>query len=314
MRTGFADFLSIARMAAAIPFSRGAIHRFFWPAICAALICIVASAQDPAPVLPRIAQDQLTALASRVADHIRKSQIDPAYPKLFVFDFPNQGSKGFTKLGSFLADRFSESLASQADGFVVSDRKLLNAYLKENRMDLKDVQEESIALALVRSMGATGVILGELAEGTGNQLRIAVRVVGFGPAWSDQAGFLLTEELQTWWKLPLPVFPRDSASIPLEPGVLRAGLDGVGVPECVDCPPPEYSGVARAAKFQGTVELSLVVNTEGRAESIFVLKGVPFLLNKQAIDAVQKWKFKPAEKNGKPVPVRVPIDITFRLY
>lgn len=68
MRTGFADFLSIARMAAAIPFSRGAIHRFFWPAICAALICIVASAQDPTPVLPRIAQDQLTALASRVGD------------------------------------------------------------------------------------------------------------------------------------------------------------------------------------------------------------------------------------------------------
>jgi TonB family protein len=44
-----------------------------------------------------------------------------------------------------------------------------------------------------------------------------------------------------------------------------------------------------------------------------VLKGAPFLLNKQAVEAVQKWKFKPAEKDGKPVRVRVPIEITLRV-
>jgi TonB family protein len=37
------------------------------------------------------------------------------------------------------------------------------------------------------------------------------------------------------------------------------------------------------------------------------------MLNKQAIEAVQKWKFKPAVKNGKPIAVRVPIEITFRV-
>ena len=296
------------------PVFRRLVGQFIFAAISAGLVCFSSRAQDPSVALPRTAQDQITALASRVAGQIEKSQIDPAYTRVFVFDFSNQGSKEFTKLGSFLADRFSESLAKQTNGFAVSDRKLLTAYLKDNWLDLKDVQEESIALALVRSMGASGVILGDLVEDTGHQLRVVVRLAGFGPAWSDQAEFLLTAEMETLWKQALPAFPRDPASIPLEPGILRAGLDGAGLPECVYCPPPDYNDVARAARFQGTVELSLVVTTDGRAESIFILKGVPFLLNKQAIDAIQKWKFKPAEKNGKPVPVRVPVDITFRLY
>jgi outer membrane biosynthesis protein TonB len=45
-----------------------------------------------------------------------------------------------------------------------------------------------------------------------------------------------------------------------------------------------------------------------------VLKGAPFALTQKAIDAVQKWKFKPAKFHGQSVPVRVPVDIEFQLY
>jgi TonB family protein len=281
-------------------------------AIFAALVSFPSRAQETTPVLPQITQNQLTALARRVADQIRKSQIDPAYTKVLVFDFSNQGSKEFTKLGEFLADQFSESLASQANGFVVSDRKLLTANLRDNFVDLKDLRGEGIALELGRSLGASGIIQGDLQEDTDHQLLLTIQLEGFGAKWVSEALFPLTDEMQTLLKEPLPS-SAESSRIPGEPNVLRAGLDGVGVPECVYCPAPAYSDTARAAKYQGTIQLSVLVTQDGRAESIFVLKGAPFELNKQAIEAVQKWKFKPAEKNGKPVPVRVPIEISLRI-
>jgi TonB family protein len=36
-------------------------------------------------------------------------------------------------------------------------------------------------------------------------------------------------------------------------------------------------------------------------------------LDEKAIEAVRKWRFKPAMKDGKPVNVKMPIEITLRL-
>jgi TonB family protein len=276
------------------------------------LFCVSAAAQDSASRLAPNREAQMDSLASRVAAQIRQSKIDPENTRVFVFDFSNAVDKEFSQLGRLLADRFSTALGNQADGFVVLDRQLLTAYLKDNWIDQKEIQSNGIALALARSMGATGVVRGDLEEDPDHQLLLTLRLEGFGPAWSAGSLLTLTGEMQAQLKEPLPTFMRASA-IPAEPGVLIPGLDGVGIPECIYCPPPLYDDAARAAKYQGTIELSVVVTSDGRSDSILVLKGAPFLLNQQAIEAVQKWKFKPAEKDGKPVRVRVPIEITLRV-
>jgi len=276
------------------------------------LLSVSAAAQDSAVRLAPNTQAQMDSLASRVAGQIRQSKIDPENTKVFVFDFSNAVDKEFSRLGGLLAERFSAALRNQADGFVVLDRRLLTAYLRDNWIDQKEIQSNGIALAVARSMGATGVVRGDLGEDPDHQLLLTLRLEGFGPAWSAGSLLTLTSEMQALLKEPLPTFMR-TAPIPAEPGVLIPGLDGVGIPECVYCPAPLYDDDAHAAKYQGTIELSVVVTPEGRSDSILVLKGAPFLLNKQAVEAVQKWKFKPAEKNGKPVRVRVPIEITFRV-
>ena len=270
------------------------------------------AARDEAPALPRAAQEQMDSLASRVAEEIRQSKIDPENTKVFVFDFSNAVDKEFSKLGGLLADHFSAALRNQADGFVVLDRPLLTAYLKDNWIDQKAIQSNGIALALARSMGATAVVRGDLEQEPDHQLQLTLRLEGFGPAWSAGSLLTLTGEMQALFREPLPTFMRTSP-LPTEPGVLIPGLDGVGIPACIYCPPPLYDDDARAAKYQGTIELSVVVTPDGRSDSILVLQGAPFLLNKQAVEAVQKWKFKPAEKDGKPVRVRVPIEITLRV-
>jgi TonB family protein len=262
-------------------------------------------------VLPRASQDQLDALASRVAEQIRRSKIDPESTKFLAFDFSNTPDKQCSKLGAILADRFSAVLANHADGSVVLGRELLIAYFKDNWIDQRDIQGEGIALAIARSMGATGVLRGDLEEEPDNQLLLTLRLEGFGPAWSAGVVITATAEMKALSKDPSPAFSF-TAPFPVEPGVLTPGSDGVGIPECIYCPPPLFNDLARANKYQGTIELSVVVTSEGRSGSIRVLKGAPFLLNKQAMDAVQNWKFKPAHKNGKPVSARVPVEITFR--
>jgi hypothetical protein len=91
---------------------------------------------EDAPALPRAAREQMDSLASRVAEQIRQSKIDPAFPKIFVIDFSNAGDKQFSRLGTLLADDLAQSLAGLASDFQVQDRKAFNAYLKENWMGL----------------------------------------------------------------------------------------------------------------------------------------------------------------------------------
>jgi TonB family protein len=76
---------------------------------------------------------------------------------------------------------------------------------------------------------------------------------------------------------------------------------------------PEYSEEARMAKYSGTVVLSVVVDQEGRARDIHVLKSLGMGLDEKAVEAVQKWKFKPGMKGGQAVNVRAQIEVNFRL-
>jgi len=145
-------------------------------------------------------------------------------------------------------------------------------------------------------------------------LRISLRTDGLGTSWSGDAQFPMTQEMQELLKQPAISFERSAETITVEPGILQPGVDGASLPVCVYCPSPDYTDLARTAKYRGTVELSLIVTKEGAVNSVVVLKGAPFSLTQKAIDTVQKWKFKPAKFHGQSVPVRVPVDIEFQLY
>jgi TonB family protein len=256
----------------------------------------------------------MDSLASRAADQIRQSKLDPAFPKVFVIDFANAADRQFSKLGSVLADDFAQSLAGVASGFQVEDRKSFYEYLKENWMGLDDLQSEVACLTLARSMGGAGVIRGTIETEANKQLRIRLRTDGFGYAWTGDAQFPLTGRLQELSKQPAISFARTPEAIAVEQGILHPGVDGASLPVCVFCPSPDYTDLARTAKFRGTVELSVIVTKDGGVNSVVVLRGAPFDLTQKAIDTVQKWKFKASKFHGQSVAVRVPVDIEFQLY
>ena len=92
----------------------------------------------------------------------------------------------------------------------------------------------------------------------------------------------------------------------------RAGVSGVGIPACAYCPAPVYSGRVRITQLQ-TVELLVTISAAGTAEKISVIRSPGYLLTERAVETVSEWKFRPAPgKDGTPVPVAVPIDVTFK--
>lgn len=95
-------------------------------------------------------------------------------------------------------------------------------------------------------------------------------------------------------------------------GAYRIG-GGVSAPTVITKVEPEYSEEARKAKWQGQVVLSLVVDEHGRAQNVKVLRALGLGLDQKAIEAVEKWVFKPGTKDGKAVPVYATIQIDFRL-
>ncbi len=95
-------------------------------------------------------------------------------------------------------------------------------------------------------------------------------------------------------------------------GVYKVG-GGVSAPTVLYKVDPEYSEEARKAKYSGTVSLLIVVDKEGHARDIKVVKSLGMGLDEKAIEAVQKWKFKPGQNKGEAVAVRALIEVNFRL-
>ncbi len=89
---------------------------------------------------------------------------------------------------------------------------------------------------------------------------------------------------------------------------------GMSPPVCIYCPQPEYSEEARKARYQAKVSLWAVVDTEGRVRDVRVVRKAGMGLDEQAIATVQGWRFKPAERNARSVPVYMTIEIDFHLY
>lgn len=96
-------------------------------------------------------------------------------------------------------------------------------------------------------------------------------------------------------------------------GVYRIG-GGVSAPVPIFSPEAEFSDEARRAKYQGVCLVSLIVDAQGNPQNPRVVRGLGRGLDEKALEAVRKYKFKPAMKGNTPVPVMMSIEVNFKLY
>lgn len=85
-------------------------------------------------------------------------------------------------------------------------------------------------------------------------------------------------------------------------------------PEIIERIPPRYPRDAAENKVEGKVEMQFTVNADGRVQDVTVLSSEPAdIFDAVAVEAIKAWRFKPARKDGGPVPVQTKQTINFEL-
>ena len=77
---------------------------------------------------------------------------------------------------------------------------------------------------------------------------------------------------------------------------------------------PSYSEQARAAKISGDVLVQLVVDANGNPTDVRVKRGLGYGLDEKAVEAVQGYKFRPAVRDGVPVPTKLFVNVNFKIF
>jgi len=95
------------------------------------------------------------------------------------------------------------------------------------------------------------------------------------------------------------------------PGASRAKI--TRHPELLQKEEPEYSEDARKARFQGTVILLIDVGLDGRPVNIRVVQGAGLGLDERAIEAVSRWRFRPAVAGDRAVVAPALVEVGFHL-
>jgi TonB family protein len=93
----------------------------------------------------------------------------------------------------------------------------------------------------------------------------------------------------------------------------RIGGD-VSPPVLIYSVKPGFAEEARRAKIAGNVIVNLVVDENGIPTYVRLFRGAGHGLDEKAIEAVSKYRFKPAMEHGKPVPVEINVDVNFQIF
>jgi periplasmic protein TonB len=96
--------------------------------------------------------------------------------------------------------------------------------------------------------------------------------------------------------------------------IYRPGFGGVTYPVPVLTPEAEFSDEARRAKYQGICMVAIIVDSNGYPQNPRVVRSLGMGLDEKALDAIMKYRFKPAMKGGRAVPVSITLQVDFRLY
>jgi TonB family protein len=238
----------------------------------------------------------LEALAAKMADAVAQSKLASAA----VLDFADADGK-VTPLGQKLADEFSDALAKAAVKFTVKPRQQTAAW----KSTLFYYGTRDVGLQEARELDADVAVFGSVAVEDGE---VKLNVM---PQPANKGGNLGTFVAQMALSGELRALA-ESASEPNPEASVVSRNAAHTLPKCDYCPRPGSSKQDPRVGVHGFVNLSAVVDVDGRARDITVQKPLGYGLDEKAIETVLQWRFKPAtDAGGQPVACRVPIEIAF---
>jgi periplasmic protein TonB len=257
-------------------------------------------------VLLAFSQCTVAAAGPDSLDELRgqlQKQIVAADVKSFaVADFLTPDGKP-SDLGWYLAAKLSDGWLEPGQGFRVQDR----GELTNTKVTAEDARTPAALQQVGRDWAVVAIVTGTV-EPSADHYAITANVLRV----SDGSVVATASQNLPHSRILDLLSPQgvgeDGASS------LRGGINGTGLPSCLFCPAPAYSGKASRARLQSTVLLSVTISADGRTAKISILKNPGYGLTEIAIETVSGWKFRPAlGKEGKPVPVIVPVEVAFRM-
>jgi protein TonB len=86
---------------------------------------------------------------------------------------------------------------------------------------------------------------------------------------------------------------------------------GIAPPRVTHQVNPQYPENLRGVRVEGVVGIGVVVTSKGIPDNPQVVKSLDKQVDRCAVEAVKQWRFAPAQKQGKPVAVRIMIELEF---
>ncbi|HKS81285.1 MAG TPA: energy transducer TonB [Candidatus Acidoferrales bacterium] len=269
-----------------------------------------APAASPVPTAPVASTEAaaMEALAAKMGDAINATKAK----SVVVLDFDDSDGK-VTPLGHRFSEEFSDALTKDVVKF-----KLV-PFPQEEKLEgvVFQCATPDSRLSEAKEAGAKLAVFGKvlLESDTVTVKTEGIRADNQKHTEAFEVHFPLTPELKELAQLPAKQgapMGQDRNSSPRS-DALSGGANGIGFPSCDYCPHADYSEAGKGNRVSGIVLMVALVGVDGRARDIVVQKCLGYGLEEKAVEAVQKWRFKPAtDRDGKPVAVRVPIEVQFR--
>jgi TonB family protein len=102
-----------------------------------------------------------------------------------------------------------------------------------------------------------------------------------------------------------------SSTTPSSDGQIYRVSPDVKPPRAISNPEPDYPQEARKG-HAGKIVISMIVGSDGQPRDVKVDSGISPELDQATLGAVEKWRFQPGTKDGKPVPVKIAVEFDFR--
>jgi hypothetical protein len=264
--------------------------------------------------------EHLSDLASRLLRYTHDAGCTKGDCKILVTNFLL--TTGYASpYGIEAADELALEFTSQDKTIRVIDRNLFKEQfrkLEEAQIPISILNSQDVARWLGLKLGATIVLVGA-AKGISdsNAVELSARFLNsldsnkIGP--SAEANLAPSESLPDLSPILLPQLPPLPELLQGE-RVYRAGVNGVGMPNCDYMPNPSYSDDARIFRFSGTILIEGIVMPDETVKFFRFVRGAPYDLNQATVRAVNTWRCKPATLQGKPVAAFVPFEVTLRLF
>jgi TonB family protein len=131
--------------------------------------------------------------------------------------------------------------------------------------------------------------------------------------FADRIDSKMMASLPDYWQYYYQDKVNHKEFMPANTAVLRVGGD-VTAPKILNGLEPGSNEFAQKNGIAGLTLFRTVVDAQGKPAEIAIARPIGFGLDEKAIEAIRKSNFKPATKDGQPVPVVVDLVVTFRIF